>query len=99
MGVKLSEKKPRRERRAEQAGTPSNQAVAAVVNRTSDILARSVRLHGLPPKTQEGLLQQALEKIVPVKKLEVFQDLGQATAELSSAAVSLVQLRYSRANI
>ena len=90
MGVRLSEKKPKRERRAEQASVPTTTAVAAVVHRASDILARSVRLHGLPPKTQEGLLQQALEKIVPLKKLEVFQDLGQATAELRSVAVSIV---------
>jgi hypothetical protein len=39
------------------------------------------------------LLQQALEKIVPVKKLEVFQDLGEASAELGSAAVSFVLTR------
>jgi hypothetical protein len=51
--------------------------------------ARSVRILGLPEKTQEGLLQQALEKITTVKKLEVFNDKAEALAELSSPAVSL----------
>lgn len=75
-------------RNAHSPGAPSSKAVTAAVNRSSDILDRSVRLHGLPPKTQEGLLQQALEKIVPVKKVEFFQDTGEASAELASAAVS-----------
>ncbi|KAJ9113953.1 hypothetical protein QFC19_000149 [Naganishia cerealis] len=83
MNVRLSEQKSRRDRRA---GEPSSKAVAAAVNRSSDILDRSIRLYGLPPKTQEGLLQQALEKIVPVKKVEVFQDVGQASVELANAA-------------
>jgi hypothetical protein len=47
-------------------------------------------LYGIPPKTQEGLLQQALEKIAPVKKVEIFQDVGQASVELASAAVSVI---------
>lgn len=64
--------------------------MTAAISRSSDILDRSVRLHGLPPKTQEGLLQQALEKIVPVKKVEYFQDTGEASVELASAAVSVI---------
>ncbi|TYJ56665.1 hypothetical protein B9479_002595 [Cryptococcus floricola] len=47
---------------------------------------RSVRLHHLPENTQEGLLQQALEKIVPVKRLELFAKNGEALAELDSPA-------------
>lgn len=69
-------------------GAPSSKAVAAAVNRSTDILDRSIRLYGIPPKTQEGLLQQALEKIAPVRKVEIFQDVGQASVELASAAVS-----------
>ncbi|ODO10809.1 hypothetical protein I350_01407 [Cryptococcus amylolentus CBS 6273] len=48
--------------------------------------SRSVRLHNLPENTQEGLLQQALEKIMPVKRLELFAKNGQALAELDSPA-------------
>lgn len=78
------------------SGAPSSKAVTAAVNRSSDILDRSVRLHGLPPKTQEGLLQQALEKIVPVKKVEFFQDTGEASVELASAAVSGICCDWER---
>lgn len=49
-------------------------------------MTRSIRLKNLPEKTQEGLLQQALEKITNVKVLQVFEDLHEATAELDSAA-------------
>ncbi|EJC97945.1 uncharacterized protein FOMMEDRAFT_97432 [Fomitiporia mediterranea MF3/22] len=63
-----------------------NEQTASGLGRRSDVRSRSVRIKGLPPGTQEGLLQQALEKVVPVKRLEVFQDLQEATAELESAA-------------
>lgn len=53
-----------------------------------DLLARSVRLKGLPPRTQEGLLQQELSKLVRVEKVEVFERIGEGTVELGSAAVS-----------
>lgn len=43
---------------------------------------------GLPAKTQEGLLQQALEKVARIKKVEVFIDLNEALVEFTSAAVS-----------
>lgn len=49
-----------------------------------------MRLHNLPEGTQEGLLQQALEKIVPVKRLEVFARSNEANAELNNQAVSSV---------
>lgn len=59
------------------------------LGRRAELLSRSVRLKGLPPGTQDGLLQQALEKIIPVKRVEVFQDIGEATVELQNVAVSL----------
>ncbi|WRT68008.1 uncharacterized protein IL334_004983 [Kwoniella shivajii] len=46
---------------------------------------RLVRLFNLPENCQEGLLQQELEKIVPVKRLEVFARVHEAVAELLSA--------------
>ena len=51
---------------------------------------RTVRLFNLPEATQEGLLQQALEKIVPVVRLELFAKSHEAIAELSSQAVRIV---------
>ncbi|OCF40172.1 hypothetical protein I317_05996 [Kwoniella heveanensis CBS 569] len=52
----------------------------------ADRRARSVRLANLPDNTQEGLLQQALEKVVPVKRLELFAKSREAVAELTSQA-------------
>ncbi|WVQ65310.1 uncharacterized protein L199_003486 [Kwoniella botswanensis] len=43
---------------------------------------RLVTLSGLPENTQEGLLQQWLEKIVPVRRLELFAKTQEAVAEL-----------------
>jgi hypothetical protein len=51
--------------------------------------ARTVRLHDVPTGMQEGLLQQALEKIVPVRRLELFTKTHHAQAELENQAVSL----------
>lgn len=45
-------------------------------------------MRGLPAGTQEGLLQQALEKIVKVERVEVFEDKHEAVAELETPAVS-----------
>ncbi|KAG7088241.1 hypothetical protein E1B28_012255 [Marasmius oreades] len=47
---------------------------------------RSVRIRNLPSSTQEGLLQQAIEKVAPVKRLEVFADKNEALVELESIA-------------
>lgn len=58
----------------------------------ADKRSRSVRLHGLPEDTQEGLLQQALEKIVPVKRLEMFSKSHEAVAELRNGGVSTTGL-------
>ncbi|KAJ7695961.1 hypothetical protein B0H17DRAFT_930002 [Mycena rosella] len=52
----------------------------------ADVRSRSVRVRNLPAGTQEGLLQQALEKIAKVKRLEVFVDLKEAVIELENAA-------------
>lgn len=46
-------------------------------------------MKNLPPGTQEGLLQQALEKHGQVVRVEVFIDKNEAVVELESAAVSL----------
>ncbi|KAI0357377.1 RNA-binding protein Prp24 [Trametes cingulata] len=51
-----------------------------------EVRNRSVRVRNLPPGTQEGLLQQALEKHAKVKRVEVFADLAEAEVELESAA-------------
>ncbi|THH27765.1 hypothetical protein EUX98_g6425 [Antrodiella citrinella] len=47
--------------------------------------SRSVRVKNLPANTQEGLLQQALEKIAPIQRLEVFADKREAVMELENA--------------
>lgn len=52
--------------------------------------SRSVRIRNLPPATQEGLLQQVLEKHAQVKRVEVFQDNNEAVVEFETTAVSPV---------
>ncbi|KAJ7855952.1 hypothetical protein B0H14DRAFT_2353000 [Mycena olivaceomarginata] len=52
----------------------------------ADARTRSVRVRNLPVGTQEGLLQQAMEKIAKVKRVEVFVDLNEAVVELENAA-------------
>lgn len=54
--------------------------------RIADIKSRSLRIRNLPEGTQEGLLQQALEKIARVKRVEIFKDIAQAVVELESVA-------------
>ncbi|KAF9257513.1 hypothetical protein L218DRAFT_910382 [Marasmius fiardii PR-910] len=56
------------------------------LGRKAEAKSRSVRVRNLPPSTQEGLLQQAIEKVVPVKRLEVFGDKNEALIELESIA-------------
>ncbi|KAJ7645566.1 hypothetical protein DFH06DRAFT_1425383 [Mycena polygramma] len=55
-------------------------------NQKADTRSRSVRIRNLPAGTQEGLLQQAMEKIAKVKRVEVFVDLKEAVIELENAA-------------
>ena len=49
-----------------------------------------MRIKNLGPqaKDHEGVLQQMLEKIVPVKRVEVFVESGEAVVELETVAVS-----------
>ncbi|KAL5501649.1 PRP24 [Sanghuangporus vaninii] len=63
-----------------------NEQTSSGLGRRDDVLSRSVRIKGLPPDTQEGLLQQTIEKVVPVKRLEIFKDVQEATAELENVA-------------
>jgi len=53
-----------------------------------DKRSRTVRLNDVPEGMQEALLQQALEKIVPVRRLELFGKTNHAQAELENQAVS-----------
>jgi hypothetical protein len=46
-----------------------------------------VRVRNLPAGTQEGLLQQAFEKIAHVKRVEVFVEQKEAVIELENIAV------------
>ncbi|KAL0576045.1 Splicing factor [Marasmius crinis-equi] len=61
---------------------------ATGLGRKAELKSRSVRITNLPPATQEGLLQQAIEKIAVVKRLEVFAEKGEALVEFDNAAVS-----------
>ncbi|GJE88539.1 RNA-binding protein Prp24 [Phanerochaete sordida] len=54
--------------------------------RPQEVRNRSVRIRGLPAATQEGLLQQTLEKIVKVRRVEVYSNLNEAVAECENAA-------------
>ena len=44
-------------------------------------------MNDIPAGMQEALLQQALEKIVPVRRLELFAKTKHAQAELENQAV------------
>ncbi|KAF9811778.1 hypothetical protein IEO21_06434 [Rhodonia placenta] len=55
-------------------------------SRRTDARNRSIRVRKLPPNTQEGLLQQFLEKLAPVKRVEVFADRAEAEVEFENAA-------------
>ena len=70
-----------------------NEPTESGFSHAKEVRNRSVRISGLPPGSQEGLLQQAIEKVVPVRRLEVFQELNEATVELESAAVRPVSAR------
>ena len=57
------------------------------LGRLEDTLSRSVRIKNLPPGVQEGLLQQVLEQHARVKRVEVFEEIDQATVELENTSV------------
>jgi hypothetical protein len=67
---------------------PRNVETESGLGQKADVRSRSVRVRNLPAGTQEGLLQQAIEKIAKVKRVEVFVDLKEAVVELENAAVS-----------
>ncbi|EEB91729.1 hypothetical protein MPER_09865, partial [Moniliophthora perniciosa FA553] len=56
------------------------------LGRKAEIKSRSLRIRNLPPGVQEGLLQQVVEKVAEVKRLEVFADLNEAIVEFTNAA-------------
>ncbi|KAF8798785.1 hypothetical protein BYT27DRAFT_7202479 [Phlegmacium glaucopus] len=56
------------------------------LSRVAEARSRSIRITNLPSATQEGLLQQMLEKIVPVSRVEVFIDKQEAIVELKTPA-------------
>ncbi|KAK0503883.1 hypothetical protein EDD18DRAFT_1411611 [Armillaria luteobubalina] len=58
------------------------------LDRRADVRSRSVRIHNLPQNTeeQEGLLQQTIEKIVAVVRVEILGDTREAVVELATAA-------------
>lgn len=57
------------------------------LGRLEDTLSRSVRIKNLHPGTQEGLLQQVLEQHAKVRRVEVFEEVNEATVELESISV------------
>jgi hypothetical protein len=46
----------------------------------------------LPPGTQEGLLQQTLEKFAKISRIEVFAKKNEGIVELSSVSVGFLEL-------
>ncbi|KAI0278229.1 hypothetical protein BGY98DRAFT_1107507 [Russula aff. rugulosa BPL654] len=52
----------------------------------ADARNRSLRIRDLPDGTEEGLLQQAVEKLAPVNRLEVFMEKHEAVVEFQLAA-------------
>jgi len=66
------------------------------LSQKADVRNRSVRVRNLPIGTQEGLLQQALEKIATVKRVEVLMEQQEAIVELESAAVSIHSRLHSK---
>lgn len=59
------------------------------VGRRQDTTTRSLRIKNLPPNTQEPLLQQALEKLAPITRVQVLPEADQAIVEFTHAAVRL----------
>jgi hypothetical protein len=64
------------------------------LSRVAEVRTRSVIVSNLPANTQEGLLQQMLQKIMPIKRIEVFLDKKLAVVELENQAVGFA--RYCR---
>ena len=47
-----------------------------------DVVTRPLRVKNVPEDTQEAFLQQGFEKLVAVKRVASFVDLGEAVVEL-----------------
>ena len=47
-----------------------------------DVVTCSLRIKKPPEDTQEVFLQQVFKKLVPVKRVAIFVDLGEAVVEL-----------------
>ncbi|KAJ3800908.1 hypothetical protein GGU11DRAFT_676191 [Lentinula aff. detonsa] len=56
------------------------------LGRNAELASRSIRVKNLPANTQEGILQQMFEKLVSVKRLELFESINEAVVELESQA-------------
>ncbi|KAI0045685.1 hypothetical protein FA95DRAFT_1560887 [Auriscalpium vulgare] len=56
------------------------------MGKRADTRSRSVRVLDLPPNTQDGLLQQAIEKYAPVNRVEVFVGKNEAVVEFQTQA-------------
>lgn len=67
---------------------PSREEISDTgLGRRAETRSRSVRIRNLPPDTQEGLLQQVLERHAVVKRVEVLMAEREAIVELENAAV------------
>ncbi|BEI87723.1 uncharacterized protein CcaverHIS019_0104410 [Cutaneotrichosporon cavernicola] len=62
-----------------------NRGKISNAQQATDRRERTVYLFDIPPGSQEGLLQQELEKHFPVRRVELFENKGQARVELESA--------------
>jgi squamous cell carcinoma antigen recognized by T-cells 3 len=58
-----------------------------------DMQNRTLRVFNLPTDASDGLLQQVIEKVVPVKRVEVLEGKEEAVLELYSAAVRSLDKR------
>ncbi|KAI0257869.1 hypothetical protein BC834DRAFT_926935 [Gloeopeniophorella convolvens] len=56
------------------------------LGKKADARSRTLRIRDLPPGTQEGLLQQAVERLAPVRRVEVRGATNEARVEFANAA-------------
>ena len=47
-----------------------------------DVVTRSLRVKNPPEDTQEALLQQVFKELIPVKRVAIFVDIGEAVVKL-----------------
>ncbi|KAH9035591.1 hypothetical protein EDB84DRAFT_1485100 [Lactarius hengduanensis] len=76
IAVTLSDTRVRSQKRETESG----------LGKKADARSRSLRIRDLPDGTQEGLLQQTVEKLAPVNRVEVFIDKHEAIVEFQSQA-------------